>query len=291
MLFLCLQAAGLLVSLANPAYGPAEFKHAVELVQAKVVVTADSLVSQTLSAGVSRSQIVLFGPKSKENDSLPEFRELALQSFEEAQKVLKDSGASSLTSDKFAAICFSSGTTGLPKGVVLKHLNIIAESDSLTLNPGFRNGPENVVNSLPCFHIAGLASTLHALIERELTRERTSLKRRVLILPNSLSLSLSASHALGDNVHFAMKAPFDIVFVAKKMQEVQAGRVLFVPPSEFGCMENTEDSASSSSLFSLSISSPRTHTSSSNQGNEVPSSSQHHVWSSSTGSRSPQGST
>lgn len=113
----------MLVALANPAYGPEEFSHSIDLVQAKIVVTTDASVQQVSSIGVKRSQIVLFGPKSKENDALPEFRELALDSLQAAQHVLQSSGASSLRSDSLAAICFSSGTTGLPKGKRLLQLN------------------------------------------------------------------------------------------------------------------------------------------------------------------------
>lgn len=86
VLFLPLQAAGILVALANPAYGREEFAHVLNLVQAKVVVTTDASVPQVTEVGVKRSQIVLFGSKSKENEDLPEFRELALQSFQEAHK-------------------------------------------------------------------------------------------------------------------------------------------------------------------------------------------------------------
>lgn len=173
VLFLSLQAAGILVALANPAYGPEEFSHAVKLVQAKMVVTSDSSVEQVIKVGLKRSQIILFGPKSKQNESLPEFRELALQSFSESQKVLDSSGASALRSDSLAAICYSSGTTSLPKSVALSHKNLIAESESLRSTPGFSAGkPEPVLNSLPAFHIAGLETILYALREREYSRAK-----------------------------------------------------------------------------------------------------------------------
>lgn len=178
VLFLALQAAGILVALANPAYGKEEFAHALNLVQAKAVVTTDAIVRQVTDVGVKRSQIVLFGPKSKENEDLPEFRELALESFQEAQQVLDSSGASKLKSDTLAMICYSSGTTSKPKAVGISHKNVIAECESTRSIPGHKAaGPEQILNCLPTFHIAGLATILFALREREYqiwSRRRTS---------------------------------------------------------------------------------------------------------------------
>ena len=59
-----------------------------------------------------------------------------------------------------AAIPFSSGTTGLPKGVVLTHRNLVA---NLEQNSGWRLGPDDVLAAaLPFFHIYGFMIILAA---------------------------------------------------------------------------------------------------------------------------------
>lgn len=58
-------------------------------------------------------------------------------------------------SDKPAAILFTSGSEGLPKGVVLSHANLLANRDQLVAKFDF-NAADRVLNSLPLFHSFGL---------------------------------------------------------------------------------------------------------------------------------------
>ena len=61
--------------------------------------------------------------------------------------------------DALATVIFSSGSTGVPKGVMLTHRNILANVDSI--NQIYELGPEDVlVGVLPFFHSFGFTGTL-----------------------------------------------------------------------------------------------------------------------------------
>ncbi len=58
--------------------------------------------------------------------------------------------------DDPALICFTSGTTGTPKGAVLRHRNLLAATESVTR--AWRMSPaDRLVHCLPVFHAHGLA--------------------------------------------------------------------------------------------------------------------------------------
>ena len=58
--------------------------------------------------------------------------------------------------DAPALICFTSGTTGAPKGAVLRHRNLLAATESVTR--AWRMTPDDrLVHCLPVFHAHGLA--------------------------------------------------------------------------------------------------------------------------------------
>lgn len=63
-----------------------------------------------------------------------------------------------------AMLPYSSGTTGLPKGVRLSHKNIISSSmminDICLLKPAIGDHQEILLNILPFFHIYGFTCTL-----------------------------------------------------------------------------------------------------------------------------------
>jgi malonyl-CoA/methylmalonyl-CoA synthetase len=57
--------------------------------------------------------------------------------------------------DDPALICFTSGTTGAPKGAVLRHRNLLAATEAVTI--AWRWGPEDrLIHCLPLYHAHGL---------------------------------------------------------------------------------------------------------------------------------------
>ena len=60
--------------------------------------------------------------------------------------------------DDLAAIYYTGGTTGLPKGVMLTHKNLVANAFQVSLSLGF--GPDDIyLHAAPMFHVADGANT------------------------------------------------------------------------------------------------------------------------------------
>jgi acyl-CoA synthetase (AMP-forming)/AMP-acid ligase II len=69
------------------------------------------------------------------------------------------------TAEALAALPYSSGTTGLPKGVMLSHYNLVANVYQL-LGPGSKllKGDDNILCFLPLYHIYGLNVVLNPVL-------------------------------------------------------------------------------------------------------------------------------
>jgi len=127
--------AGLVVVPANTAYTEPELAHIVRDVRA-----AGAVVGRPEQAGWVRAAApgaVVVDPRLDLPDGDP--------------GPLDTAGP-----DDPALICFTSGTTGAPKGAVLRHRNLLAATESVTR--AWRMSPDDrLVHCLPVFHAHGLA--------------------------------------------------------------------------------------------------------------------------------------
>ncbi len=64
-------------------------------------------------------------------------------------------GAAKMRGDDLAALLYSSGTTGVPKGVMLSHTNLLSNTRALVDAWGFTHG-DRLLHALPIFHVHGL---------------------------------------------------------------------------------------------------------------------------------------
>ncbi len=147
--------AGAAVTTVNPTYTAYELNHQLKDSGAELLITAPPFlaVAKEGSRDTSVREIVVIGEA-----------EGALSLSAVMARPIEAQVPVDLT--QFAALLpYSSGTTGLPKGVMLTHRNLVANVDQglsvATINPG-----EVTPAFLPFFHIYGLELLLNIYLAR-----------------------------------------------------------------------------------------------------------------------------
>ncbi|PIN02420.1 Acyl-CoA synthetase [Handroanthus impetiginosus] len=154
-----IMAAGGVFSGANPNGHASEIKKQVEAAEAKIIVTDGTSYDKVKNLGLP---VILIG------DDLVEGTINWDELLEAADKANIDAIDEKVQQTDICALPFSSGTTGLSKGVMLTHRNIVANLCS-TL---FSVGPEligqiSVLGLIPFFHIYGLTGICCATIKNK----------------------------------------------------------------------------------------------------------------------------
>lgn len=144
---LALLSLGAVCTLVNPAYTAAEIMHQLDNSQAKHVITVTGMSALVKEAIGGRNVSILTADGSEELSILAKYQDTKEFPRPSPQSLF----------EKPAYIPYSSGTTGLPKGVVLSHKNIIAnilQVNGLYGDAAANNGTSLAI--LPMFHSFGL---------------------------------------------------------------------------------------------------------------------------------------
>nr|AKN79311.1 4-coumarate-CoA ligase 1 [Betula platyphylla] len=159
--FLGASMLGAVTTTANPFYTSAEVFKQLNSSKAKLIITQSQYVDKLRETGENF-------PKLGEDftvitvDDPPE-KCLHFSVISEANEGEFSSSTVSIDPDDPVALPFSSGTTGLPKGVVLTHKSLITSVAQQVdgENPNLYLNPDDVVLCvLPLFHIYSLNSVL-----------------------------------------------------------------------------------------------------------------------------------
>ena len=135
--------AGLVVVPANTAYGERELALIVTDVRARAAIV-DRADQAEWARRAGAGPMVVTGPDLDLADGDPGILDLA-------------------GPDDPALICFTSGTTGIPKGAVLRHRNLLAASESVT-RAWRMDAEDRLVHSLPVFHAHGLVVGIYGTL-------------------------------------------------------------------------------------------------------------------------------
>ncbi|KAF7917555.1 hypothetical protein BELL_0532g00090 [Botrytis elliptica] len=154
---------GGIVSPANPVYTRRELTHHLRDCGAKIIVTTGELVGRVrecvddIAKETGRCiEILVQGGEVPEGER--GIRDIFMRDEGRGEKRVKVDPEKDL-----AYLVYSSGTTGLPKGVMLTHRNVVANLMQVASREGklMRWDRDRILSVLPFFHAYGLQCLVH----------------------------------------------------------------------------------------------------------------------------------
>ncbi|CAI0397975.1 unnamed protein product [Linum tenue] len=161
--FLAVASFGAVATTANPLYTTAELGKQIKDSNPKLIITVPELWEKV--KGFDLPAVFLGSPEQLQRDALP----VGVRTFHQVVELggSVDYPEIRVKQSDTAALLYSSGTTGVSKGVVLTHRNFIAAAMMITMDQEVAGEPDNVyLCFLPMFHVFGLAVITYAQLQR-----------------------------------------------------------------------------------------------------------------------------
>lgn len=153
--------AGLVMVPMNPLLRPPEIAHQLAGSDARMLITGHGLLEQALAGASAHPDLVLVVVPDGSDAALA--GERGVLGFED----LRVEGAAQVLepvdAEATAVVIFTSGTTGMPKGAELTHLQLYMNCTHAGRLGGL-DCDDVVVGVLPLFHVFGLSSVLDAAV-------------------------------------------------------------------------------------------------------------------------------
>ncbi|RVX69154.1 hypothetical protein B0A52_07130 [Exophiala mesophila] len=159
--------AGGIVSPSNPGYSADELAFQLNDSESKAIVTTADFLPTALKAAqksnIPEDRIILLGGKRDPTHRVKHWTNIRKTSGAVRYRRRKADPDADL-----AFLVYSSGTTGLPKGVMLSHRNIIADLLMIKGSVGgwYNTGKDKILGVLPFYHIYGLTGLVHQPLHR-----------------------------------------------------------------------------------------------------------------------------
>ncbi|KPA15939.1 long-chain fatty acid--CoA ligase [Candidatus Magnetomorum sp. HK-1] len=175
--------AGCAITGISPLLTPKEYVHQINDSGAKAIVILDMLYEQKVSGICDEIPNLNIVISTNVGDFLPMVKKILGNLFKKIpsgevvqspnkqyfnfQTILDTEQAQkievSISQDDTCLIQYTGGTTGLPKGTVLTHRNLVANNTHATTWVEFKSGQDCVCSGFPFFHLAGLALCMMAI--------------------------------------------------------------------------------------------------------------------------------
>ncbi|KEF56919.1 uncharacterized protein A1O9_07109 [Exophiala aquamarina CBS 119918] len=177
VIYLGASGSGRYYTGANPAYTTDELAYQMSIVNCAVLLVHPSLLATGMAAarkvGLSTTRIFLFSDEyiPEEQQDVQDWRSF-LATEENAASWIWDELDGGEAKKKIATINFSSGTTGLPKGVCTTHHNLIANASQVVY--GMYRGAtvsgikERWLAALPLYHAFSQLYTINVACRLEI---------------------------------------------------------------------------------------------------------------------------
>lgn len=167
----CIQIGAIYVPL-NTAYTASELRYFLGDADPKILVVGDFLSRKVAGSAFQ------FTLKADGSGTLDDAQQAVRNPFCKSAK---------LDSDSVAAILYTSGTTGLSKGAMLTHGNLLSNADTLVSYWGFTNR-DVLLHALPIYHVHGLFVAINCVLLSGCSmifQEKFDIDGVVRALPNS----------------------------------------------------------------------------------------------------------
>jgi len=170
--------AGMTVVNVNPLYTPRELQHQLADSGARVIVVLENFAN-TLQQGLDRTSVehvlttrigdLLSFPMSTITNLVVKYvkgmvPEWHIPKAVDLRRALEGGQLApvEVTQDDIAFLQYTGGTTGVPKGAVLTHGNMVAnlQQTAAWIGQNLKEGGETVITALPLYHVFSLTANL-----------------------------------------------------------------------------------------------------------------------------------
>ncbi|KAL3476495.1 hypothetical protein BJX99DRAFT_270487 [Aspergillus californicus] len=163
--------AGGVISGASPAYNVEEMTYALKTARAKFLMTVPSSMDVAIpaakAAGIPPERIFLLEGSKAEHTSVQQLVQKGKRYGPLGQAVPYSIPTGKTNREICGFLSFSSGTTGLPKAVMIAHHNVIAQCMQIVQLT--QEDTSKSLAVLPLFHITGLVHQMHLPVIRNTT--------------------------------------------------------------------------------------------------------------------------